>query len=178
MSKRIPLQNNYEYLVTATFTLIQEAFEGIVPAGKIDQDIYWYTKETGDRLKDMLENKNNQMGRGSVKAAGRIKGRQQAEAEILLNQYLAFAIDYLEQEQPWKLLEENRSACRNTVLNTLQMLANLTFWLGKTKEQTALSIQSALPMENTWKVHRIVSGTDLSNVSLPASISSNRRAVG
>lgn len=177
MNKRIQLQTHYEYLVNAVITLIQEAFEGIVPAGKIDQEIYWYTKETGDRLRSLLESKESS-GRGGSKSNGRAQGRAQAEAEELLLGYLSFAVSYLEQGEPWETLTENRSACRNTVLNTLQMLANLTCWLSKAQEQTALSVQSALHMEEAWRVHRISSGTDLSEVSLPASISSSRRAVG
>ena len=70
--------------------------------------------------------------------------------------------EYFEQGNPWNTREQARKACRNTILNSLQMIANLTFWLDALGEEAAHSVTSWLELDATWKVQSVHSGVELS----------------
>lgn len=137
------LLNGYCHLVNKTFLFIQKYFEGIVPAGRPDQDIYWKTKALYEELEELWDNDKKEA------------------AEALLEDYLEYATVYFEQGDPWKTREENRRACCNTILNSVQMIANLTIWLEAMEEYPACQVKEWLELKEEWQVQSVHSGYEL-----------------
>lgn len=156
MKERAWIVNEYCHLVNENICFLQRYFEGIVPAGRPEGEIYWKTKETGEQLYMLLE-------KSTEKEAER-KGKRANYAEInrILWEYLKFATEYFYKKEPWKSIESNRKACRNTILNSLQMIANLTVWLDLLGEPSAHTVMMWLELDSTWEVHSVHSGVELS----------------
>ena len=116
MNENTRLMNEYCTLVNKIFAFIQEYFDGIVPAGRPDPEIYHKTKAIYEQLENWGEDSEGKECRKDA-------------AQVLLEEYLVFAEAYFAKGNPWENRENNRSICRNTVLNSVQMIANLTVWL-------------------------------------------------
>lgn len=149
MSENTWLINGYCHLVNKTFFFIDKYFEGVIPAGRVDVEVYERTREAYSLLEHYRET-------GDKEEAGK-----------LLEVYLTFATDYLEQGAPWRTRETDRRGCRNTILNSVQMIANLTVWLKalSAEEQwplcPAAKVQEWLSLGEQWQVHSIHSGFEL-----------------
>lgn len=152
MSNRAWIIKTYCHLVNENIYFVQKHFEGIVPAGRPEDEIYWKTKEAGERLRDLVESEN-----GNSAAT-------EMEINRILGTYLVFATEYFEKKEPWNTIETNRRACRNTILNSLQMIANLTVWLELLGEPSAHNVLQWLELDNEWKVHSVHSGLELCGV--------------
>ena len=146
MNENSWLENGYCHLVNKTLFFIEKYFEGIVPAGRPQQDIYWKTKEIYDELEVLWK-----------------EGRTQ-EADRILEAYLTFATEYFEQGNPWKNRKNDLRACRNTILNSVQMIANLTVWLDARREYPACRVMEWLELDREWQVHHVHSGYQLPKV--------------
>lgn len=81
------LVNGYCHLVNKTLFFIQKYFEGIIPAGRPDQEIYWKTKAVYEQIRELLD------------------GGREEEVRQILQGYLEFATAYFEQGEPWKTRE-------------------------------------------------------------------------
>ena len=152
MNNREWIVREYCHLVNENIYFIQKHFEGIVPAGRPDDAIYWKTKEVGEQLCGLLEEEN-----GNAVAT-------ESEINRILAEYAEYAIEYFEKREPWNMLETNRRACRNTILNSLQMVANLTVWLELLGEPFAHSVLQWLELDTSRKVHSVHSGLELCGV--------------
>lgn len=150
MSNRGWIVKTYCQLVNENICFIQEHFEGIVPAGHPEGEIYWKTKEVCEQLRDLVESEN---GNSAV---------TEVEINHILGTYLVFATEYFEKREPWNTIETNRRACRNTILSSLQMIANLTVWLALLGEPSAHNVLQWLELDTVWKVHSVHSGLELS----------------
>lgn len=175
MSKRDWLVNEYCRLVNENISFIQEHFEGIVPAGRPEDEIYWKTKAVCEQLRALLEEESRNEARMNEKKVNYVvagnSNTTEAEIDRVLEEYLKRATEYFEQGEPWNTREQNRKACRNTILNSLQMIANLTFWLDVLGEETAHEVSEWLELDMNWKVHCVHSGQDLGSaerLELPA----------
>ena len=166
MSEYTWLIDGYCELVNKTFLFIENNFEGVVPAGRPDEDIYRRSKELYDRLNLISE-------AGEYEVAIQRAGIQEAEAGGVdtiavahaqqgffehLGAYLEFATEYFEQGNPWNALEQDRKVCRNTVLNTVQMIANLTVCLAVLNEPCVCQVKNLLGLEDAWRVQAVHSG--------------------
>lgn len=140
------LINGYCHLVNKSLLFVQKYFEGVVPAGRPDEQICHRTKEIYDQLEEWIG-----------------VDYQSHEAEIyeLLMQYLVFANEYFEKANPWKILEADRASCRRAVLNTVQMVANLTVWLKTIEENCAFPVAQWLSLDSQWHPHSVHSGYQL-----------------
>ena len=137
------LINGYCDLVNKLFYFIRNYFEGIVPAGHLEEELYWKTKETFDREGDYLK-----------------EGRKDELTELLC-EYLGFANEYFEGGKLWENSRNDRRACRNTVLNSVQLVANLTVLLAPVAEQQAARVRRLLDLGETWEMKRVHSGYEL-----------------
>ena len=152
MSENTWLINGYCQLANKTFFFIEEYFERVIPAGRVDAEVYERTREVYSLLEHYRE-------MGDKEVAGK-----------LLEEYLTFAMDYLERGAPWRTRESDRRACRNTILNSVQMIANLTVWLKVlfASEQwplcPAAKVQEWLLLSEQWQVHSIHSGYELPQI--------------
>lgn len=98
MSKREELIREYCRQVNESLHFIQKYMEGIVPAGRCSEELYWETKKIGEELQ-----KSNH------------------EQTALIRAYLREAAQLYVEGEPWKSRITDRRLCRNTILNHLQM---------------------------------------------------------
>ncbi len=149
MSENTWLINGYCHLANKTFFFIGKYFEGVVPAGRTDEKICERTKEIYRLLEQDMET-------GAIE-----------EAVKLLEEYLSFATEYFEQGNPWKTREKDRRTCRNTILNTVQMIANLTVWMKALSAADqwsfcpAAKVEQWLSLDGKWQIHSVHSGVEL-----------------
>jgi len=143
MNENIKLTQGYCYLVEETVRFINKYFEGIIPAGRVEEDIYWKTKELYNQVQALL-----------------ICNRRQ-EVEALLEDYLEYALQYYKDGNLWEIIETDRKACRNIVLNSMQMMVNLTVLLEALEFVPAKAVSSWLKLSKEWQVHRLCSGSEL-----------------
>lgn len=146
MSNRAWIVKEYCHLVNENICFIQEHFEGIVPAGRPNEDIYRETRRVNEQLHTLVE--------------------QERDVNRILGAYLKYASEYFEKQEPWNTLETDRKACRNAVWNTLQMIANLTVWLDVLGEPSACPVLQWLELDTAWKVHSVHSGLDISGAKM------------
>ena len=143
MNKNVKLTEGYCYLVKETVRFINKYFEGIIPAGRVEEDIYWKTKELYNQIQALL-----------------ICNRRQ-EVEAQLEEYLEYALQYYREGNLWENIETDRKACRNNVLNCIQMMVNLTVLLEALEFAPAKIVSSWLQLSKEWQVHRLCSGSEL-----------------
>lgn len=143
MGENTRLLNGYCHLVNKTIFFINKYLEGIIPAGRLDQDIYWKTKAVYEEVEALIE-----------------EGCEE-EAEQLIEAYLDDANQYFEEGRPWETCRADRRAFRNTVLNSVQMIANLTILLETSFDYPTQKVGGWLSLEGGWQVQRVHSGHEL-----------------
>ena len=143
MSKREELIREYCRQVNESLHFIQKYMEGIVPAGRCDEEIYWETK----RISEALKSGNNR--------------KQKEEQTALIQAYLTEAAQLYADGEPWKTRITDRRLCRNTILNHLQMVANVSFWLKNLGEPLAEEVCGWLLTQEAEDVQKVRSGQSL-----------------
>ena len=171
MSKREELIREYCRQVNESLHFIQKYMEGIVPAGRCDEKIYWETKKLSEQLhfangNSGIQASGRHSGNSSVSAALKSgnNGIQKKEQIVLIQAYLTEAAKLYEQGEPWKTRITDRRLCRNTILNHLQMLANVSFWLKNLGEPLAEEVCGWLLTQESEDVQKVRSGQSLENV--------------
>ena len=133
MSKREELIREYCRQVNENLHFIQKYMEGIVPAGRCSEELYWETKKISEELQ-----------------------KSDHEQTALIRAYLKEAVQLYADGEPWKTRITDRRLCRNTILNHLQMLANVSFWLREQGEPLAEEVCGWLLTQETadkvWKL--------------------------
>ena len=147
MSKREELIREYCRQVNESLHFIQKYMEGIVPAGRYDEKIYWETKKLREQL--------------HITWKSQTVGKQKSEQTALIQAYLSEAAKLYADGEPWKTRITDRRLCRNTILNHLQMLANVSFWLKKQGEPLAEEVCGWLLTQETEDVQKVRSGQSL-----------------
>ena len=142
MSKGEELIREYCRQVNESLHFIQKYMEGIVPAGRCDEKIYWETKRISEKL-----HVGNNIGN--------------YEQTALIQAYLSEAAQLYAAGEPWKTRITDRRLCRNTVLNHLQMLANVSFWLKNLGEPLAEEVCGWLLVQEAEEVQKVRSGQSL-----------------
>ena len=146
MSKREELIREYCRQVNESLHFIQKYMEGIVPAGRCDEEIYWETKRISAALKSGKSGNNR---------------KQKEEQTALIQAYLTEAAQLYADGEPWKTRITDRRLCRNTILNHLQMVANVSFWLKNLGEPLAEEVCGWLLTQETEDVQKVRSGQSL-----------------
>ena len=138
MSKREELIREYCRQVNESLHFIQKYMEGIVPAGRCSEELYWETKKISEELQ-----KSNH------------------EQTALIRAYLREAAQLYVEGEPWKTRITDRRLCRNTMLNHLQMLANVSFSLREQGEPLAEEVCGWLLAQETADVQKVRCGQSL-----------------
>ena len=138
MSKREELIREYCRQVNESLHFIQKYMEGIVPAGRCSEELYWETKKISEELQ-----KSNH------------------EQTALIRAYLRESAQLYVEGEPWKTRITDRRLCRNTILNHLQMLANVSFWQREQVEPLAEEVCGWLLAQETADVQKVRSGQSL-----------------
>ena len=137
MLKRDELITEYCRQVNEEIDFLRKYMENVVPAGRLDEEIYWKTKRIRNELK------------------------QTDRCEELIYDYLRDADRLYRTGEPWKTRITDRRRCRNTILNHWQMLINVSCWLRELSEPLAEEVCSWLPVEEREEVQRVRSGQTL-----------------
>lgn len=132
MSKREELIREYCRQVNESLHFIQKYMEGIVPAGRCDEKIYWETK----RIREELQKSDH-------------------EQTALIRAYLSEAAQLYEDGELRKTRITDRRRCRNTILNHLQMLVNVSYWLREQGEPLAEEVCGWLLVQETEDVQKV-----------------------
>ncbi len=143
MNENVWLVNEYCNLVNKTIYFIQNYFEGVIPAGHLDEDLYWKTKNVYQQERAILQSGSKE------------------ELVALLEEYLQFANEYFEKGNLWGAGKEDRRVCRNTILNSVQLIANLTILLSPIAEYPTAQVSRWLELQPDWQVQRVHSGYEL-----------------
>ena len=105
---------------------------------RCSEELYWETKKISEELQ-----KSNH------------------EQTALIRAYLREAAQLYVEGEPWKTRITDRRLCRNTILNHLQMLANVSFWLREQGEPLAEEVCGWLLAQETADVQKVRSGQSL-----------------
>ena len=140
MSKREEMIREYCRQVNESLHFIQKYMEGIVPAGRCSEELYWETKKITEEMQ-----------------------KSDHEQTALIRAYLKEASQLYADGKPWKTRITDCRRCRNTILNHLQMLANVSFWLKEQGEPLAEEVCGWLLTQETADVQKVRSGQSLEN---------------
>lgn len=83
------------------------------------------------------------------------------EQTALIQAYLSEAAQLYAAGEPWKTRITDRRRCRNTILNHLQMIANVSFWLKEQGEPLAEEVCGWLLVQEAEEVQKVRSGQSL-----------------
>lgn len=144
MKKR--LYEKYCNLVNETADFIEKYFENIVPAGKIDQNVNLWTRDIYAKAEKLLE-----------------EGRY-SEMEDVLENYVDYSMEYFRNNTVGQTLEVDRRSCCSTILNTVQMVANITILLDASGYEPAAKVAEWLHLDKSLQVHGVRSGYEVAKL--------------
>lgn len=159
MSKREELIREYCRQMNESLHFIQKYMEGIVPVGRCDEKIYRETKRISEQLRVADGNGGVQVSDATLKLGNNRK--QKNEQTALIQAYLSEAAQLYAAGEPWKTRITDRRLCRNTILNHLQMLANVSFWLKEQGEPLAEEVCGWLLEQEAEEVQKVRSGQSM-----------------
>jgi methionyl-tRNA synthetase len=137
------LAEEYCRFTNDIFKFIETNFERIVPAGRIDPGIFLWTKDIykkADRLK--------------------LAGNQE-DLELLVKNYFKYAVEYFKLNTPWQNVEADRRISCNALLNTMQLVVNLSVLMMFIDYEPAKKVLDVFGFEYTLQINHIHSGCEL-----------------
>ena len=137
------LADGYCSFVNDIFKFIEANFESIVPAGRIDPGIFLWTKDIykkADRLK---------------------KDGKQEDLELLVKNYLKYAVEYFKMNTPWQNVEADRRICCNALLNAMQLVVNLSVLMVLIDYEPAKKVLDVFGFEDTLQLNHMQSGREI-----------------
>lgn len=138
------LSEEYRNFVNETFHLIEKDFENVIPAGRVDPGIYLWTKDVFRKAE-------------KLQAAGK-----QEELETLVENYLKYSREYFKLNMPWQNVEADRRICCNAILNTVQLVINLSVLMDAAGYESAKKVLDLFGFERGLQINHIHSGYELS----------------
>ena len=137
------LLEEYRNFVNETFGFLENNFENVVPAGRVDPGIHLWTKDVFKKA-DRLQ------------TAGK-----QEELELLVENYLKYSLEYFKLNTPWQNVEADRRICCNAILNTVQLVVNLSVLMDAVGYEPAAKVLDLFGFERSLQIHNIHSGYEL-----------------
>ncbi len=137
------LVNEYCELVNKTLNFTQSYFEGVIPAGRLDETLYWKTKDVYHKERLYLQD-----------------GRWE-DFYGLLGEYLNLAKEYCGSVDLKEAARNDRRACRNAILNSIQLIANLTVLISPVAAYPTAQVSAWLALDGEWEVQHVHSGYEL-----------------
>ena len=137
------LEEEYCRFTNDIFKFIENNFENVVPAGRTDQGIFLWTKDI-------------------YKKADRLKREGSQEAlEVLVKNYLKYAVEYFKLNTPWQNVEADRRICCNAILNAMQLVVNLSVLMVLIEYKPAEKVLELFGFENTLQINHVQSGCEI-----------------
>ena len=138
----------YGNFVNRTLVFIQKYFDGIIPCGGLVTDIEF-------RISEILTAVGEKLYKGQCKDASR---------EIF--SFVREANNYFDESAPWKTRTDDPEACRNTLFNCVQIIANLSVLLYPFLPFSSEKIQKWLNLCSSWKTQYVPAGYVLPEIDI------------
>jgi len=133
----------YRNFVNETLGFLENNFENVIPAGRVDQGIHLWTKDVFKKAE-------------RLQATGK-----KEELEILVENYLKYSLEYFKLNTPWQNVEADRRICCNAILNTVQLVVNLSVLMQAVGYEPAGKVLNLFGFEGSLQIHNIHSGYEL-----------------
>ncbi len=137
------LIEGYCKFVNETFAFVENYFESVIPAGRLDPGVFLWTKDIYKKA-DRLQ------------AAGK-----QEELETLVKNYLKYALEYFKLNTPWQNVEADRRISCNAILNTMQLAVNLSVLMEICGYEPAKKVLDVFGCESSLQINHIHSGFEV-----------------
>ncbi|WP_022763248.1 methionine--tRNA ligase [Butyrivibrio sp. AD3002] len=138
----------YGNFINRTLTFIAKYFDGVIPEGTSAGD--W-----DDTLKQLYTSTGEQIEKGNFKDA--IEG---------VFEVVRKANKYFDEQEPWKTRTSDEAACRNTLYQCVQIIANLAVVLAPFLPFSSDKVCSWLGINTDWEFKVIPSGYRLPEISI------------
>lgn len=137
------LAEEYCRFVNETFEFIDKNFENVIPAGRLDQGIFLWTKDIYKKADHLMAEE------------------KQEELEVLVKNYLNYSLEYFKLNTPWQNVQADRRICCNAILNTVQLIVNLSVLMNAIGYQPAGKVLNLFGFDEDLRINHIHSGYEL-----------------
>lgn len=137
------LLEEYRNFVQETFSFIEQNFENVIPAGRVDAGISLWTKDVYRKAEKLQT------------------AEKREELETLVENYLKYSLEYFKHNTPWQNVEEDRRIWCNTMLNTVQLVVNLSVLMDAVGYEPAKKVLDIFGFESSLQINNIHSGYEL-----------------
>lgn len=138
----------YGNFINRSLSFIVKYWDGIVPEGELNQDI------------------SRQIGELFTTAGRLIEKGACKDALTEIFDFIRKANKYFDTETPWITRTTNEKACRNTLFQCTQMIANLAVLLAPFLPFSSQKVCGWLNVQNQWKQQSIPGGYHLPKIQL------------
>lgn len=130
----------YGNLVNRSLSFIKKYWNGVVPDGAIDTELY-------SQIEKLYITTGHLIEKGAFK-----------DAINNIFEFVRHANKYFDTEAPWLTRTANEAACQNTLYQCIQMIANLAVLLKPFLPFSSEKVCTWLHLEDTWKIHKVPGG--------------------
>ena len=138
----------YGNFINRTLTFITKYFDGIVPEGQL-------SKEWDETLRKLYETTGKKIEDGHFKDA--VEG---------IFEVVRKANKYFDEQAPWKTRTENLDACKNTLFQCTQIIANLVVILAPFTPFSSKKVCKWLSISDDWTFKEVESGYKLPEIQI------------
>ncbi len=138
----------YGNFINRSLSFIVKYWDGIVPEGELNQDI-------SRQIEELFTTTGRLIEKGACK---------DALSEIF--DFIRKANKYFDTETPWITRTTNEKACRNTLFQCTQMIANLAVLLAPFLPFSSQKVCGWLNVQNQWKPQSVPGGYHLPKIQL------------
>ena len=138
----------YGNFINRSLAFINKYFDGIVPEGVI-------SSEWEETLRNLYETTGDRIEKGNIKDA--IEG---------VFEVVRKANKFFDDEQPWKTRTEDPEACKNTLYQCVQIIANLAVILKPYLPFSSEKVCGWLGISDDWHTKEVTVGYELSEIQI------------
>jgi len=129
--------------VNRNLSYINKKFDGNIPNGKVDEKIRVLTRETFDKVGELIE-----------------QGKLKQAAEVAMN-YVSAGNKYYDDNKPWIQVVEDIEGFNNTTYTCVYMMANMANLFSPFMPETCLKIKEKLALDKEVKWEPVEIGENL-----------------
>ncbi len=138
----------YGNFVNRNLAFIGKYYNGIVPAGKLDQEIK-------SKIEELFEATGTRIENGAFK-----------EALDGVFEFVRWSNKYFDANKPWETRTSSPESCENTLFNCVQIIANLAVLLKPFLPFSSEKVQGWLGLNDSWKTQFVAPGYTLPEIGI------------
>ncbi len=138
----------YGNFANRNLAFIVKYYNGIVPAGELEQEI-------SSRLEELYEATGTRIENGAFK-----------EALDGVFEFVRWSNKYFDANKPWETRTAAPESCENTLFNCVQIIANLAVLLKPFLPFSSEKVQGWLGLNDSWKTQFVASGYTLPEIGI------------